>query len=136
MTAETGQPVDGNLVVPVVGGLGADPVRNHAVVRLDGRLAGQLIDVAGLGQGAGRPNDHLGRDAAVIRAFATDQVRLDAQHRATGLGQPLGHLAATWPEAEHDHVVVVGKFCWMLRVRGHAATVSRIRHGTMGGCIC
>ena len=104
--AESLEPLDGDPVVPVVGRLVADSLADRPVVRRGLRgPAGRTLTRAGLGQHRGTADDHLGRDAAVVRALAADQMAVDAEHRPAGLGHPLGQLFAAGAEAEHDQVV-------------------------------
>src|SRR5205814_3606550 len=70
------EPLDGDLVVPVVGGLLADPLGDRAPVRLHGRETGQARNAAPLGQRVRRADHHLARDTAPVRALAAAQAVL------------------------------------------------------------
>ena len=67
------QPGGVGLVVPVVGGLLVDPVRDQPVVGRRVDPPARVVAI-GLGERVGRPDDHL-EDAAVERALAPDQRR-------------------------------------------------------------
>ena len=104
--AQSLEPLDRHPVVPVVGRLVPDALADRPVVRRG--LCGsrrQRVHPPGLGQYRGTANDHLGRDAAVVRTLAADQMAVDAEHRPAGLGHALGHFFTAGAQAEHDHVV-------------------------------
>ena len=59
---------------------------------------------AGLGQGVGGPDHHLGRDAAVVRALAADQVLVDGHDLEAGLRGSRGERLAAGAEPDDDEV--------------------------------
>ena len=98
------EPLDRDGVVPVVGGLVADPgVHGRPVGAYVGR-AGQPVDPTPLGQRVGRADDHLARDAAVVRALAAHQPFVDPDHVEPRPGQLARRRLAARAEPDHHHV--------------------------------
>ncbi len=62
------------------------------------------VDPARLGQQVGRPDHHLARHAAPVRALAADQAALDADDREARLGELAGHLLAADAQTDHDDI--------------------------------
>lgn len=108
------EPVDGDLVVPVVGGLGPDPLEHRRVVRVNLDTARQFRDTARLGQRVRGADHHLARHAPVVRAFATDEVLVDPHHRESGLGELPGDGLPSWAHSDHDDVDGLGHLCHLL----------------------
>ena len=102
--ALAGEPLNGDRVIPVVGGLLPDPPGHDRPVRLNGGVSGQLADPSRLGEGVRRPDDHLARHASPVRAFPADQGRLDAHHIQARVGEASGDELPTHTEPDHDHV--------------------------------
>ena len=98
------EPLDGDRVVPVVGGLVADAGMHRSPVGADVRRAGQPVDPAPLRQRVGRPDDHLAGDAAEVGALPTHQPLVHPDHREPGPGQRRRRRLATRTEADHHHV--------------------------------
>ena len=98
------EPVDRHLVVPVVGGFGADPVGDLRPVRGDGGLAGQSRHAGGLRDQPGRPNHHLARDASPVGAFTADQLALDPDDVESRCGELACDGLTSDPQSDHHHV--------------------------------
>ena len=96
--------LDGDRVVPVVGGLVADPGVHDAPVGGDLGGAGQGADPAGVGEQVRGPDRHLRGDAAPVGALAADQALVDADDVQAGLRGLGGEVLATGPEADDDEV--------------------------------
>ena len=102
------EPVDGDLVVPAGGGLGADALRDRAEVGLRRGGPGQFVDAAGLGEAVGGPDHHLGRDTRVVRAFAAHQVGLDPDHRQPGGCQVGADRLSSGSHPDHYDIDLLG----------------------------
>jgi hypothetical protein len=96
--------LDGDGVVPVVGGVVADALGDEGPVGLDGGVAGQARHPPRLGQQVGGPHHHLRRHAPPVGALAAEELPVDADHVEPGLGQRAGHVLAAGAHAHHDHV--------------------------------
>ena len=101
------QPFDVGVVLPVVGRLLVDPVRDGAPVGVHLGATGEVVDPSPLAERVGRADHDLRGDAAVERALAAHQVAVDPDHRQPGLGQLLGGVLAAGAEPEHHHVHVM-----------------------------
>ena len=66
--------------------------------------SGQAVDAARLGEQVGGADHHLARDAAPVRALATDEPVLDPDHRQAGLGQPAGDLLTADAQPDDDRI--------------------------------
>lgn len=62
-----------DLVVPAGGGLVTNPVGDRGTVRLHPAPSRELVDPSSLGQRVGTADHHLGRNAGVVRALASDR---------------------------------------------------------------
>jgi hypothetical protein len=87
--------IDRHGVVPVVGGLGADPGGDRSPVGRYGRRAGEAGDPASLGERVRSADHHLRRDAAPVRALTADQAGLDADDGQSCLDKVPGDVLAT-----------------------------------------
>ena len=101
------QPLDRDLVVPVVGGLVADPGRDRAPGGTDVGVAGQVVDAPRLRQGVGRPDHHLRGDAAVVGALAPDQPPIHPHHGQAAPRQGGGQRLPARTQPHHHHVDLV-----------------------------
>jgi hypothetical protein len=102
--ALAGEPLNGDRVVPVIGGLLPDPPGHDRPVRLNRGISCQLADPSRLGEGVRRPDDHLARHASPVRAFPADQGRLDAHHPQARFGEASGDELPAHTKPDHDHV--------------------------------
>ena len=102
------EPLDGDRVVPVVGGLLAHPPGDLGPVGLDLRGAGEVGHPAHVGDDPRGGDHHLRRHAAVVGALAADQAVLDADHVEPGPAELDGDVLATGAEAHHDDIDVHG----------------------------
>jgi hypothetical protein len=98
------QSIDGDGVVPVVGGLVADAIGDERVVRRHRCRTGHAVDAPGFGQQVGATDDHLRRDAAVVRALAADEMALDADDTETLLSQRASHCLPTGAKTNDDDI--------------------------------
>ena len=121
----TDEPVDRDLIVPVIRGLVADPVSDDRVVRCHCRRAGHGVHPASLGEQIGGADDHLRRDAPVVRAFTTDEVTLDADHRETGLGERTGSVLSSRAESDNNNINLVNLHATQSLDRRFRYTISR-----------
>src|SRR5205814_4804011 len=96
--------LDRDPVVPVVGGYCLAALRNGCPVGFDHRVAGEAGNATAFGEHVVGPDHHLGGDTPVVRAFAADQVALDANHFQTLLREGAGKLLAADPHAKDDDV--------------------------------
>src|SRR6266702_4209142 len=102
--ALAGEPVHGHLVVPGVGRLVPDPGCDRRPVRGDPGGTGHARDPPRLGQQAGRPDHHLRRNAAPVRALPAHQPGLDPCHVQARLRQPARRVLPAGPHPDHHHV--------------------------------
>jgi hypothetical protein len=96
--------LDGDRVLPVVGGLVADAGVHEPPVRPHLGGAGQRSHPAGVGEQVGGADRHLRRDAAPVRALAADEALVDADDGETGLRGLGGQVLTAGAEADHDEV--------------------------------
>ncbi len=104
VAALAGEAIDGDLVVPGVGGLLADPAGDRRPVGLDLGRAGEPGDAARLGERVAGADHHLGRDASPVGTLAADQGVLDADDAQAGLREPARDLFATDAQADDHHI--------------------------------
>jgi hypothetical protein len=96
--------LDGDAVVPVVGGHLSDALRHRFPTRFHRRLPGEAGNATALGEHIVGPDHHLRWNTAVVGTFAPDQVALDADDMQAALGKRIGKLLAANAQAEDDHV--------------------------------
>ena len=126
--ALAGEPVDRDLVVPVIGGFFPDPLGHRGPVRMYLGVPGQARDPASLGEQVRGADHHLGRDTAPVRALAADQPGLHGGHRQAGRGEPFrGVLAPRAHAQDHDiHLVHGHPASAALTVRGASVRGPRV----------
>ena len=96
--------IDGDLVVPVVGGLVADSRGDRCPIGHDPRVAGKPRNPASFREGVCGADHHLARDAAKVRTLAADQPLIDANHVEVRLCQPPGEVLPAWAHPDDDDV--------------------------------
>ena len=111
-------------VVPVVGGLVADPGVHRRPVGATSALPASVGDASRLGERVGGADDHLAGDAAEVGALATDQPLVDPDHVEAGLRQLA--VAAASPPGPSPITTTSHWFVAMAAVKHWASTVVTI----------
>ena len=98
------QAIDGDCVVPEVGGLLPDARGHGRPVRRHHRGARQTRDAPPLGEEVGSPDHHFGGDTTPVGALAADQLGLNADDVESGFRQLLRHLFAAGAQPDDDGI--------------------------------
>ena len=104
MTTFAGEAVNGNFVVPRIGGFGADAMRYRRPI---GRHRGRSADAPNtpsFRKQIRSANDHLAGNASPVRTLTADKIVLDPHHIQTGVREGTGHLFTAGAEADHNYI--------------------------------